>query len=412
MKIYLLSVLLLLTAIYIPAEDKSASFDLIGFSDDGAYLAFETIAFDPVTERYFGQLQIVNVAANKYAENEITVSSDIDQKDLYNKMKSVSYTVEVKKALSKYGIVPGNSGIIAWERPGEGSFWHAGFPFINIDGVKEDYRLHLVTKEVSSNLCENLQEEDRISKIFTLTLYGSELSKILQKDSVLYNSRFCPYNYSLHKVYLYKEKIAVVIESQTPGGIRYKLIVTGTLDLPELNRNLLLDNINTESNVYSLKREVRMSNGEIIVRLISDEDTYNIENKTDSFRKLVSFRALNVNREKYSIILPEVQYISEYPYYIAAIFNGSGNLLVVQSKYCFYIFNADTNILSKKICPGKDKPMLGQDGRSGNLVRYVFSEDGMTLKGEIVHQGSFKYDISDPANPREIQYEVNFNISD
>ena len=94
------------------------------------------------------------------------------------------------------------------------------------------------------------------------------------------------------------------------------------------------------------------------------------------------------------------------------MYDGEVKLVLLTGKDSFYIYDILQNALSPAVKPGEGKPWIGVDGRSGNLVRCRFSADGTQARGAIVHQGTFVYDITDPLNPREVDYQADFTTND
>ncbi|MCF6335598.1 MAG: hypothetical protein L3J12_07645 [Spirochaetales bacterium] len=172
---------------------------------------------------------------------------------------------------------------------------------------------------------------------------------------------------------------------------------------------VMVSGLYADNDIYSIKQEIITKSGQII-RIVSDRDTYNSETETYSYRKLVSIGNSPENIETYSFILPELEFFPVDPYFFGEFLDKDKTLLIIQTMKCFYIFDLQSNQLSRLICPGRDKPWLGVDGRSGNLIGPVFDESGTTLRGKIVHQGIFVYDIKNPAIPVEINYTADFNI--
>lgn len=170
---------------------------------------------------------------------------------------------------------------------------------------------------------------------------------------------------------------------------------------------LMVSGIYAEDSLATIKQEIITKSGQII-RLISDKERYNPDTKLDSYRKLVSITP--EGRETHSFILKEVEYFPENPYFFGEFMDDDKTLLIIQTMKCFYIFNVQLNQLSRLICPGKDKPWLGVDGRSGTLIGPVFDETGTLLSGKIVHQGIFTYSIGNPAFPIETEYITDFDI--
>ena len=167
----------------------------------------------------------------------------------------------------------------------------------------------------------------------------------------------------------------------------YKLVVTGRLDFPEITVRAAPESAEQTLGYKYKRNEKSFDSGRILVQLVADESTYDQERGSDSYRKLV----ITDKRQGEEIVRA---------------------LVLLTGKDSFYIYDILQNALSTPVKPGKGKPWIGVDGRSGNLVRCRFSSDGTQLRGAIVHQGTFVYDITDPLNPREIDYQADFNTND
>lgn len=220
---------------------KSAAFmntqiSLIGFSESGDHLAYEVYGFDTGTETGFSLVQIVDVVRNDFAVDDIL---EKDQKNLLTLSK-----INLKKAaplLKKYGIVHANKGELVFEdvryndhltryKAGN-AVKQAAFNILR-DAATVGYTVRVRTFEYHSKTCEHLKKVNIPPKIFELTLIHKNQLTILQKDKVLYQSRQCPFDYGIYRIYVYRDRLAVFLHSWTAGHQGpnvQKLIVTGTL---------------------------------------------------------------------------------------------------------------------------------------------------------------------------------------
>jgi predicted secreted protein len=392
--------------------EMNSNLEIIGFSKTGEYLAFEVSGYDTNTGDAFSLIQIVDVAKNDFvADDFLAERSEDGRVQLENGSLRKIALGKAETALRQYGILEGNGGILVYEPFREGAVHEASFS-IPEGEVREQYGITLSLRTVESNHCADLAAEDRSPKIFTLTLHRGRRRKVLQRDSVLYRSRNCPYDYGIYRVYTLGNYLAVFLDSYTLGPNIYKLVVTGTLEFPEIAMRASPESAEQTLEYKYKGNEKSLDSGRILVQLVADESTYDSERSSDSYRKLVITDKRQGAARVRALVLPPSGPYYDYPYYIHDVHDGKNKLILLTGKDSFYIYDILQNALSPLVKPGKGKPWIGVDGRSGNLVRCRFSSDGTKLSGAIVHQGTFVYDITDPLTPREIDYKADFKTND
>jgi predicted secreted protein len=394
--------------------EMNSNLKIIGFSEDGAYLAFEVSGYDTSTGDAFSLIQIVDVEKNDFVADDFLVQlTDVENGKRQLEEGALSETAlrKAEAAVRQYGILTGNEGTLVYERIRDSAEHEASFS-ISSGGARQQYGIILSLRSVESNHCAHLTAEGRTPKIFTLTLHRGERRKILQNDSVLYRSRNCPYDYGIYRVYALGNHLAVFLDSYTSGANVHKLVVTGTLEFPEIAMRASPETADQIEKYKYKGNEKSLDSGRILAQLVADESTYDHRHGSDSYRKLLITDKRRGQTSVRALILPPQGPYYDYPYYIHDVYDGENKLILLTAKDSFYIYDILQNALSPLVKPGKDKPWIGVDGRSGNLVRCRFSSDGTRLSGAIVHQGNFVYDITDPLNPREIDYRADFNTND
>jgi predicted secreted protein len=214
--------------------------ELLGFSADGAFVAFQESGYLSDIAEAFSRVYIVDVAANDFVVPPFSASDsgDPESRSSLEQLRVITIA-QARSDLVAYGIIPGNTGCLLYERSG-----HDGWPgwndlseevlFALPPGEEQfHYAVVLEEREVDSARCRALAIEGMNPRIFTLSLRNEYAHWILQHDTVLYASRNCPYAYEIYRVYVYGDSLAVFVSSITPSLDEphvYRLIVTGTLD--------------------------------------------------------------------------------------------------------------------------------------------------------------------------------------
>lgn len=218
-----------------------ATLNFIGFSKDGKYLAFEEYGVHDGSGFPYSSIYFVDVVKNVYAAKSVNVR--IESETATEKLARSRARLGANASMRKLGIIERNVGALVVSRlhtdvavnnfiadePDKtqtinfaeiiGSMYRAG-----------DYELILKPIEVKSKDCE-LTGQPAYKFELSLKDKQSDRATILQKDSALPGSRFCPLDYSMQYVYLYENYIVVFVSTYTIGfegpDMRY-LAVTGT----------------------------------------------------------------------------------------------------------------------------------------------------------------------------------------
>lgn len=224
-----LVLILLLIASYSYAQETHSDYELLGFSDDLKYIAFETHSPPPVDDaEASSKIVFVEVEKNSWATKPLLYSGDVgeamDKVILKNKAKAQSL-------LAKFHIVPGKI-------PGERvnlvtapDSWGRNIPtdrqvFV-IDKVK--YTLELKSVETGEE-----HEALMIPKYkMELTVTYNGKTQVLQKDNTVPASRGFTTGYSILGVYYSGLRLVVFLEYRQPGfegsPDTYNMVVTGVL---------------------------------------------------------------------------------------------------------------------------------------------------------------------------------------
>lgn len=206
---------------------------VIGFSQDGAYLAFQTTIPYSVTGYAYSSVYVVDVDSNTFAVPPIErrTEGEFTEDEL-----AAAVRTEATANLERFGIVAGNRGERVY-LAAEGESWEdLNAPVkhwtVALPGDAGDAELQLEQREIDAPDCETLAAYELPARIVTLTLGVNGEETVLQHDTVLFESRHCPFAYTLAEVYVYENRLAVFLDSHSVGfeGLDvYKLAVTGTM---------------------------------------------------------------------------------------------------------------------------------------------------------------------------------------
>jgi predicted secreted protein len=221
-----------------------ATFNFIGFSKDGRYLAFEEYGSQDGSGFPYSNIYIVDVAKNTFAVKPVTVR--IYKETATERLARSRARLGAASALKKLGIVAGNTGKLVVSRvltDISGNHFYSEDP----DGVQKlnfaeivgsmyrsgDWDLSLKSIATKTKECAYAEEDYKIYML-DLSVYDRERQRTisLQKDSSLPASRGCPINYAVQHVYLYEDYVAVFINTYHMGfegpDMRY-MVVTGKI---------------------------------------------------------------------------------------------------------------------------------------------------------------------------------------
>lgn len=216
-----------------------ATLNVIGFSKDGRFLAFEEYGTQDGSGFPYSNIYFIDTAKNTYAASRIAVT--IEKETVVEINARNRAALLAAKKIKQFGIVKGNVGKLVVshlmtdltfdseaDKPSSvirfaeeiGSMYHRG-----------DYELSLTQIPVKTKECEPFEIETTMLEL-KLADKENDTSKFLQKDTTLPSSRGCALYYRLQDVYLYKDSIAVFVGVFTQGfegpDMRF-MAVTGKL---------------------------------------------------------------------------------------------------------------------------------------------------------------------------------------
>lgn len=218
-----------------------ASLNVIGFSQDGKYLAFEEYGTQDGSGYPYSTIYFIETAKNSFAAKAVQVR--LDNETATEATARLKAKTSAAATLKKLKIVTGNVGDLVVARL---------ITDLNSGGIGKDnknqlikftdyrvsdyfeneFELNLKTSEVKVKPCVDYIDRPGLKIDLTLKNVRKEDSKtiILQSDKSIPESRNCPHDYSIQNVYTYKNHIAVFLNVYTAGfegpDMRY-MAVTG-----------------------------------------------------------------------------------------------------------------------------------------------------------------------------------------
>jgi len=219
MKKFVIALCLTLFIAPISKAGDASHLELIGFSQNGTYVAFAQFGNNDSTVRYYIYTSFVSVKNNQLEAEIRTVVNDATMAQLSAKAKTQTAT-----AMRKYGIVSGNQGrFIGVTPPNMGSTISEFFALDRNYGLSIDTKPAPYTKDYCNDAPQLL--------IVKLMVDGGQ-TRDLQRDTRLPASRNCAYGYELRSAHLYGRSLAVFVSYKTRGfegpDSRW-MVVTGML---------------------------------------------------------------------------------------------------------------------------------------------------------------------------------------
>lgn len=218
----------------------TSSFEFIGFSPDGKFLAFEEYAPPDAADKVEARITFVAVEKNGWATPPVEMRRPQATGETPEMaMETVRQLVRQASdaTLRRLGIVPGNRGThvlsLAQGAADAGNRGTARFTRSGEPTAKPEWELQLLPRPVPGQPFPGTATEVR--RIFTLALINLQNQKrtILQDDKVLPKSRAGALSYRIHDVYLYQKSLAVAISVSRHGfeGLDViHLVVAGTVE--------------------------------------------------------------------------------------------------------------------------------------------------------------------------------------
>lgn len=213
-----------------------ATLNVIGFSKDGRYLAFEEFGTQDGSGFPYSNIYFIDTTKNAYAAPSIAVRIDKESADESMARKRSAFLAA--KRLRQLRIVKDNIGVHVVSHLMTDLTFDKGDPRVVkfAEEIGSMYRrgdLELVLKEtpIKTKDCEVYELETNLLEL-TLVNNEDDTRKTLQKDTTLPTGRGCALNYELQDVYLYENFIATFVRYFTPGfegpDMRF-MAVTGKL---------------------------------------------------------------------------------------------------------------------------------------------------------------------------------------
>lgn len=220
MKKLLLALCLTLLVAPLAHAAEASHLELIGFSRNGAYVAFDQFGVNDGRGTPYIYTSFVSVKNNRL---EVEIRTEVDVEGVTVVQLRANAKAQTAAAIKKYGIVAGNQGRFIGVTPPH--MYTTVSEFFALDST---YGLSIATKPAvnTGDLCTEAPQ----LLIVKLTVSGKP--RDLQRDTKLPASRECAYGYELRSAHLYGRSLAVFVSYQTRGfeGADSRwMVVTGTL---------------------------------------------------------------------------------------------------------------------------------------------------------------------------------------
>ncbi|MCB0834846.1 MAG: DUF2259 domain-containing protein [Bacteroidetes bacterium] len=188
------------------AGDRS-SYEVIGFSKDGRYVAFERFGTYDGSGFPYCTVFILDVKANDFCVRPIEVTLELSDTENEPDARSVA-KANAAEDLVRFGIVKGNGGK---------RIWTADAGAITSQ-VRFIWRKQLAELELKEREVDRECDPAGPGKIFELDLrFDDGTSVTMQKDTELPSSRGCAFDYRLEEVVLFGNAIGVFINVSSTG---------------------------------------------------------------------------------------------------------------------------------------------------------------------------------------------------
>jgi predicted secreted protein len=201
-----------------------ATLNVIGFSKDGRYLAFEEYGTQDGSGFPYSTIYFIDTQRNAYAGPSVAVR--LEKETASETMARKRSALLATKKLRQLGIIKGNTGkVVVSHLMTDQTFDDASDDKkANLVKFAEevqsmhregDYELLLTPIPAKDNDCEVYGDVFMLD--LKLTNKTDDTSTFLQKDTSLPKSRGCPLSYRIQDVYLYQDFIAVFANVFTQG---------------------------------------------------------------------------------------------------------------------------------------------------------------------------------------------------
>ncbi|MCB1517965.1 MAG: DUF2259 domain-containing protein [Hyphomicrobiaceae bacterium] len=199
------AVILFSTISQASAQGLLTNFDVIGYSRDGRYFAFETFGRDPGTGTAYASLYVQDVSTNRFVLGTPTNAKTIDPNEplgsVMEKARAQTPTLLNDLEIDLPAIIEAMNG----DGMADANTQKLDFGLLLNDGsgrIVGDYRLELDSFDTSATTdCRGLSGSPT-PKGFTLTLSSGDQDVVLHKDEVLTRSRGCPLSYEIKALFV------------------------------------------------------------------------------------------------------------------------------------------------------------------------------------------------------------------
>ena len=186
-------------------------YSIIGFSKDGAYLAFERYGTSDGSGFPYSEILTINVAKNDYAAKPLKlVLEESDMKETIARARNLKQALPL---LNKFGIVQGETGACIIKQTD--ALTGKKSTFITSGKIVTLILTQTPIPEQSQEYCDGSVITGNRMEL-TMLVQGKTI--VLQKDMKLPSSRRCTDGYGIEQVWLYNDKyLAVVVRFFSPG---------------------------------------------------------------------------------------------------------------------------------------------------------------------------------------------------
>jgi predicted secreted protein len=204
-----LSLLLLVAALLWGASARSgdaANLELIGFSRDGQYVAFETFGQHDGSGFAYAELSIARVSQNTLV---FKTASEAESEGAEVQQIRAELAAKARAGLKRYGIQAGLQGRFI------------GIALVSLAEVQtSDFVAFGRTHTLELSAKEGAKRADCFDdqpQLLELRLTVAEKTRVLQRDVKVPVSRGCATSYEMRSAHLYGRSLAVMIAFSTPG---------------------------------------------------------------------------------------------------------------------------------------------------------------------------------------------------
>lgn len=215
----------------VSASGDESSYEIIGFSADGRYLAYQTSGMHSGGPVYWSKIYFLDVSHNTWAAPPVGHTGDGEPATWQAVVDEVRTRAD--STLKALHIVDGNVGRQyvnhLFSDSGVDPYQVRFFTGEKLTGgYFEEYDVTL--KETIDGSCDDFGPRKRLE--LAVANVGSGKKNVLQRDTNVPASRGCPLGYRIADVYVYQTNVIVFLNVMSPGwegrNMRF-MCVTGAL---------------------------------------------------------------------------------------------------------------------------------------------------------------------------------------